>query len=171
MIDQAGSGYALLVSGSGIAATITNTFTVTSASPTRLVVTAQPSSRVASGKLFGVTIAAEDAFGNRVPTFSGSVTASLAGNVGQNKLGGNLTAVASGGVANFNALSLKHSGRSYTIRLTGTGLTPALTQPITVTSAGARTSLLAPIARNQTLAHNGRSRRDAASDPRRTRHT
>ena len=74
MLDQAGSGYTLQTSTSGLTAGTTDPFNITGAPATQLVVTAQPPATLTAGSGFGLTVSAEDPFGNVDPTYSGDVT-------------------------------------------------------------------------------------------------
>ena len=61
---------------------------VSPAAATQLVLTAQPPGIVTAGIGFGVSVAAEDPFGNVVTSFQGPVTAILSGVPGSGVLGG-----------------------------------------------------------------------------------
>ena len=110
-----------------------STFIVTPATPSQLVVTAQPPGNVGPKQPFGFTVAVEDRFGNVATSSEGGVTAALATNPGHNKLGGTLTVQASGGVAVFSNASLKKTGRGYAIKLTTNGLPSVTTSAFKVT--------------------------------------
>ena len=131
-IDQAATGYTLIVSGSGETGPATNTFNVTAAAATQLVVTSQPPQYVVAGKEFGPVVSAEDPFGNVDPTFDGSVSLALLANPGGATLGGTLSMAAQSGVADFTGLTLDQAGTGYTLQASASGLTPATTNAITV---------------------------------------
>jgi len=134
--------YSLSLSGTGLAGTETNTFTVTGAKATQLAVTVPPPSTVTVGTGFEVDVTAEDAHGNLDPNFTGSVTIALANNPGGASLGGTRTAHASGGVATFTGLTLNQLANSYTLRVSSTGLTAATTAAVNVTAAGVAAKLV-----------------------------
>src|SRR5262249_34231254 len=108
--------------------------TVTAAAATQLVVTTQPPASVTAGSDFGLAAAAEDAQGNVVTTFAGSVTLALASNPGGSTLGGTLTLTATQGVATFSGLTLDKAGSGYTLQASSSGLTSATSSPFDVTS-------------------------------------
>ena len=102
--------------------------TVDAAQPaTQLVVATQPPGSVDAGSAFGLVVVAEDGFGNVDPTFNGSETLALANNPGGATLGGARTVAASGGIATFGGLTVDHAGSGYTLQVTSSGLTPAVT--------------------------------------------
>ena len=65
----------------------------------------------------------------------------LANNPAGAKLGGTLSVKASQGVAKFSGLTLNKVGSGYTLQLSSSGLTSAITNSITVTK---NASILAP---------------------------
>jgi hypothetical protein len=134
-LEIVANGYTLEATTSGLAATATNPFNVTAAAATQMVVTSQPSATVTAGGGFGLTVKAEDPFGNVDLTFDGSVTVSVANNPDGATLGGSFTATASKGVATFPALTLDKAGTGSTLQVTSNGLTPATTSDINVTRA------------------------------------
>ncbi len=131
-LDQAGSGYTLLVSASGLGSATTDAFDVTPAAATQVVVTSQPPSSVNPGSPFGLTVAAEDPYGNVDPTFNGTVTVGLSANPGGATLGGTLTVTAQDGVATFAGLTLNNAGTGYTLQVSSNGLTSATTSAFNV---------------------------------------
>ena len=137
-IDTAGTGYTLQVSTAGLPTLSTSPINVTALIATQLVVTAQPPSSVVAGNGFGLTVSAEDQFGNVDPTFTGNVTvAEMSGPAGST-LGGVTSVSAVGGVAVFSALSVSDVGANYTLQATstaGVATTAAFTatQPIHAT--------------------------------------
>ena len=97
-----------------------------------MLVASQPPATVSAGTTFGLTVDAEDAYGNVDPTFSGSITAALAANPGSASLAGTLTANAAAGMATFSGLSLNLPASGYTLGLSASGLASATTSPIDV---------------------------------------
>jgi hypothetical protein len=109
----------------------------------RLQVTAQPPARVAAGAPISLTITATDAFGNPDPTFGGNVTIGMNFAGAPAKLGGILTATASGGVAVFSGLTLDQPG-TYSLIISGPGGATVTTSLFTVTSVPAGLSVTSP---------------------------
>src|SRR5882724_12432428 len=84
--------------------------------PTQLDFAVQPAGIVAGHQIRpAVTVRADDAHGNLVPNFTGSVTVVLGNNPGGSALGGTTTVAAVNGVANFYDLSLNKTGTGYTL--------------------------------------------------------
>jgi hypothetical protein len=87
-------------------------------------------------KAFALKAAIEDVYGNVVTTASGTVSAAFVSNPTGATLGGTLTVAASQGVASFTNLTISKIGSGYTLRVSGSGLTPATSNPINVTKNG-----------------------------------
>ena len=134
-LEIVANGYTLEATTNGLTAGTTNPFSVTAAAATQLVVTTQPPGTVTAGGGFGLTVKAEDPFGNVDLTFGGSVTVSVEDNPDGATLGGTITATASKGVASFPALTLDKAGTGSTLQVTSSGLTPVTTSDINVTRA------------------------------------
>ena len=134
-LDTVDSGYAIAAASSGLTATMTRSFSVTPAAASRLVELASSPIAMIAGANFGLTIAAEDPYGNRATGFTGNVTIALANNPsGATLRGGPMTVAASAGVANFPAfLTLDKAAAGYSIEATSDGLTPLTTGTINVT--------------------------------------
>ena len=75
----------------------------------------------------GLTVSAEDPYGNLTPSFTSSVTVALKSNPGSGTLNGTHTVVASAGVATFSGLTIDQAANGYTIQATTTGLSSATT--------------------------------------------
>src|SRR5947208_3303560 len=110
---------------------------------THLVFTVQPANATAGTTLTpAVQVAAQDAAGNTVPSFSGSVTVALGGtNPAGGTLAGTTTVAAVNGVASFATLSIDKSG-SYWLTATApaTGLSGGTSNDFSI-AAGAATQL------------------------------
>ena len=78
-IDQAGSGFELLASDSGLTSATSSAISIAPSAASQLAITGQPAT-IPAGAGFGLTVAAEDTFGNLVSSAAGSVTLSLASN-------------------------------------------------------------------------------------------
>ena len=103
----------------------------------QLVVTQQPAASLAAGTPFGLTVEAEDSSGNLESSFDGTVTIALASAPAGATLGGTLTVTASDGVATFSGLTLTTAGSNYTLVVSSSGLSEAVTSSITVTPLAA----------------------------------
>ena len=110
---------------------------MTPAAPSKLVVTTEPPSSVTAGSGFSLKVSAEDAYGNVVTSFTGSMTVALSSNPGGSTLGGTLTATVVNGVASFSGLTLNKVGSGYTLKASSGSLTAATTSGISVTPAAA----------------------------------
>jgi len=104
----------------------------------QLAVTTEPAGIVAAGSSFGLTVSAEDIFGNLATTFNGSVTVMLANNAGGGALGGETTVTAVQGIAFFANLSINTAGTGYTIQVISSGLISAMAGPVNVTPPATR---------------------------------
>ena len=90
--------------------------------PTQLDFAVQPAGIVAGHQIRpAVTVRADDAHGNLVPNFTGSVTVVLGNNPGGSTLGGTTSVAAVNGVANFYDLSLNKTGTGYTLTASAAG--------------------------------------------------
>lgn len=125
----AGNHY-LEVTSSGFP-TVYTSIVVTAAQAMELVASA-PTGPLTNGA-FGLTVNAEDQFGNVDSTFNGNVTLALASNPGSATLGGILTVQAVNGVANFSGLTINKVGIAYTLQATSSGFTNGTTPTFDVT--------------------------------------
>jgi len=109
---------------------------------TQLTFTVQPTAAVAGVAISpAVQVVAQDALGNTLTSFNGTVTVSLASNPGGDTLSGTKTVAAQNGVASFPDLSVAHAGAGYTLQasatLSGTTLT-ATSNSFTISPAVAK---------------------------------
>jgi subtilisin-like proprotein convertase family protein len=144
ILTQAGSGYTLQVSSTGLTPATTTAIKVTPLAASRFVITTQPPSSVTAGTPFGFMVTAEDTFGNVATTFNTLVSIGLTRNPGTGTLGGTLSQPASSGVAQFSGLNLNTVGTGYTISATNGAFTSLPSSPINVTPSTA-TSLAVSI--------------------------
>src|SRR5437016_1783043 len=106
----------------------------------QLVFTVPPTNTAAGAAITpAVQVAVQDALGNTVTSFSGTVTVTLAANPGGGTLAGHPTVTAVNGVATFADLSIDRVSTGYMLQATGAGLTTA-SVPFDVTP-GAATQL------------------------------
>jgi hypothetical protein len=131
-IDTAGN-YTLQATGGGLNPVTTSSLTVSPLAATQLAVWG-PDRGVLPGSAFGITVLAEDQYGNVDPNFGGNVTLALSNNPGGATLGGTLAAAASVGQASFSGLSINNLGSGYAIQASATGLTAGTSVPFDVTS-------------------------------------
>jgi hypothetical protein len=132
-VDQVGSGYTLVINGSGLASVTSSSFAVTPSAAAQLLIATQPPSSVTAGSTFGLTVDVEDAYGNLVTGYSGSVTLTLAGGPSGANLAGTLSVSVSNGAASFSGLSIDQVAGGYTIQASAPGLTTATTTTVGVT--------------------------------------
>src|SRR5438093_1518200 len=132
-VDKSGTGYALSATATGLSAATSTPFNVTSGTATRLAFTVQPTNTMAGATITpAVEVTAQDAFGNTVPGFTGSVRVAIGTNPAGGTLSGSLTVAAVGGVASFSTLSLNKSGTGYTLAATATGMSGATSTPFDI---------------------------------------
>ncbi len=106
--------------------------------PTQLAFKVGPGNSTA-GALFSpsVVVQAEDANGNLVSDFTGTVALTIQTNPGTGTLSGTTSINAVGGVATFSTLSINKSGTGYVLQATSGSLTAAQTTPFSITAAAA----------------------------------
>jgi hypothetical protein len=131
-LNKAGTGYTLLVSGTGLAGATTAAINVTPAAASQIVVMAQPPSSVLAGSGFGLVVTAEDPFDNVDTNFDGSVAVALLNNPGSATLGGAPSVSAQNGVATFSGLTINELGVGFTLSVSSSGLTSATTSAFNV---------------------------------------
>ena len=129
--DKAGV-LALQFAASGLRPVIAGPFSVAPATATRIVIT-QPPGGVISGTAFGLTVSAEDPYGNTDTSFNGPLTVALASG-SSGKLSGITTLSATNGVASFVNL-VDTTGGPASLEVTGGSLTSASSGTITVSPA------------------------------------
>ncbi|HET7250881.1 MAG TPA: hypothetical protein VFI79_13610 [Gemmatimonadales bacterium] len=139
-VDRAGTGYTLSATAVGLAGATSTSFSITSGAATRLAFTAQPVSAGAGASLGTITVAALDAQGNTVSSYTSNVTIAIGANPGDGALSGTATVAAVAGVATFSGLSIDKSGAGYTLSAASAALTGATSTSFTI-SAGAATAL------------------------------
>jgi Tol biopolymer transport system component len=134
-LDRAGSGYTLGASAGGALAVTSLPFAVGGVTAAQLGV-AGPAFVVA-GVPFTVTVTAQDAGGNPVPSFNGPVTLALGpSSPAGATLGGTLMAQAVNGVATFAGLTLVTPGTGYTLASAAGTLAGTAPHPLAVLAGG-----------------------------------
>src|SRR6266480_5662322 len=117
--------------------------------PTQLVFIQPPGTTPAGAAITPpVQVAAQDAFGTTLTSFSGSLTVALAANPTGDTLSGTRTGAAINGVATYSDLSIGRAAPDYTLRATDTGLTG--TSPKFTIVAGSATQIAVNAGNNQT---------------------
>jgi hypothetical protein len=150
-IYDAGSNYKLLATaGSGNASAASARVTVTPAPVSRLVLLTTPATTQAAGSRFGLSVAAEDAFGNVITDYTGPVTLSLLGGPAHAGMKGVLTVTPHAGVAVFTGLSLDQAGSGYSVKASSGKLTAAATGGMTVTPGAPAALVLTPASLSET---------------------
>jgi streptogramin lyase len=135
-LSNAGYYFSLYTSGGGLGWGVTNTISVTPGAATQVVITQQPPATVKVNSGFGLQASIEDQFGNLVTTATNAVSVSFANNPTGATLGGTLTVTASQGVATFSGLTINKIGSGYTLNVSSSGLSSAVTSPINATKTG-----------------------------------
>ena len=164
-IDQAANGYTIQATTTGLSSATTNAFDITPAAASQLVVTTEPPVSTTAGNSFGLTVSAEDLYGNLTPSFTSSVTVALKSNPGSGTLNGTLTVNASAGVATFSGLSIDQAANGYTIQATTTGLSSATTNAFDITPAAASQLVVTTQPPASTTAGNSFGLTVTAEDP------
>jgi hypothetical protein len=115
-INNAGNGYRLRATSSGLTAVNSAVFNITIVTPTQLVFTVPPSNATAGTAITpAVRVTAEDAAGNTATTFTGNVTLAIGTNPGGGTLTGGGPVAAVSGVATFSSVSIDKAGTGYTL--------------------------------------------------------
>ncbi|MFP2904773.1 beta strand repeat-containing protein [Pyxidicoccus sp. 3LFB2] len=123
-LRQAGTGYTLAASATGLTSATSAAFNVTPGEAQTLAFTTQPSSTVA-GTAFNpaVAVTVRDAFGNTVTSSTATIQLALANNPSGAALAGTLSIAAVSGVASFPGISVNRVGTGYTLSASAQGLT------------------------------------------------
>jgi uncharacterized repeat protein (TIGR03803 family) len=127
---NASGTHILSASDGSLTGALSNSFTITSGSASRLVIIQQPGNITAGQTVSAVEVAIEDAHGNIVTSNTSTVTLTAAG------VSGTLTQTAVNGVATFGDLSFTAAG-AHTLSFSDGGLTAANSSSFTVTPAAA----------------------------------
>jgi len=139
-IDRAGQ-YTLRASAAGAAAATSTPIEVIPPPPppptvTHLGFARQPLQSIQAGAVMSpVLVAALDASGDVVTTFSSPITMALGTNAGGGTLSGTLSVAAVSGIATFSELSIDNVGSGYTLRAAIPGISPVNSASFDVTAA------------------------------------
>ena len=141
-IDKAGTGYTLTAAASGVTGATSAPFDITAGSATQLVVTVQPHNASAGATITpAVQVTALDGSGNPATGFAGNVTVALTAGTGASgaMLLGTRTVAAAAGTAAFSTLTIDSAGTGYTLTVSASGLTPAVSASFSITAGSAVT--------------------------------
>src|SRR5579872_1293376 len=132
-INNAGTGYTLAASASGLTGATSNAFNVVGAAA-KLAFTVQPTSVGAGVAITSVAVSVEDSSGNVVPSATNQITIAIGTNPATGTLSGTAQVNAVAGVATFTTLSINNVGTGYTLTASASGLTAATSNPFNVTA-------------------------------------
>jgi hypothetical protein len=137
-INNAGSGYTLVASSTGLTAATSPAFDISVGSATKLGFSVQPTSATGGAAITpAVQVEIQDVGGNRVSGATNSVTVAIANNANAGTLSGTKTVAAVNGVATFNGVSIDSAGTGYTLNASASGLTGATSDAFDVTVGSA----------------------------------
>ncbi len=135
-INKPGTGYTLMAAAPGLPAATSATFDVALGPAARLAFVVQPSNTNVGATIApAVQVAAQDAGGNTVTTFTGNVAIAIGTNPAGGTLSGTTPVQAVAGVATFSDLSIPNAGTGYTLNATSGPLTAAASTPFTIAFA------------------------------------
>jgi len=137
-IDKSGTGYTLSATATGLSGATSAAFNIAAGTAAKLVYTNEPSTEVAGVSIApAVTVTAQDAHGNTVPTYSATVSLAIGVNAGGGTLSGTTSKAAVNGVATFSDLSIDRVGNGYTLSASSGALTGTTSTPFNITPAPA----------------------------------
>ncbi len=156
-LDSTGSSFALQVASPGLTPGFAGAISVVPAAPARILIVASPPSSVAAGAPFGVTVEAEDSFGNLATSFDGPISVGLAGNPTGGTLAGSLSANFHGGIVSFSDLVVDRAGAGYSLVATAGPLATGPSAEFSVSPGTAASAVIAsgPPAHAQVGRHFG----------------
>ncbi|MHB8838769.1 MAG: beta strand repeat-containing protein [Gemmatimonadaceae bacterium] len=108
--------------------------TAQAVTPTKLTILTGPASSKASVALSAITVAAQDAAGNTIASFTGDISVAVGTNPGGSTLSGTTTIKAIAGIATFSDLKLNRPGTGYTLVFSSTGLSAATSAAFDITA-------------------------------------
>jgi hypothetical protein len=140
-INRNGAGYTLSAKSTGLTADTSAAFDILLGPVSQLVFTTQPTT-TSAGTIIAppIQIAARDAAGNTVPTFTSNVTMTIGVNPGPGTLFGTATVAAVAGVATFDNLLIDKAATGYRLQATAGALN--VTSSAFSITGGAATKLL-----------------------------
>jgi hypothetical protein len=142
-IDKAG-GYTLAAADGTITPALSGPFTIAPAAASKLKFTTQPPFNTTAGTtLAPFVVKVKDAFGNKVPDNTSTLTLSIASGPSGAALSGTTSVIFANGVATFSGVSLTKAG-SYTLTATDGALTATSASFAINAAAPANLSFLQP---------------------------
>ena len=141
-LNNAGTGYVIQATATGIASATTGPFNVAS-SAAYLVVTTEPPSNVAAATEFITVVSAEDGNGNVDASYDQAITLTLLNNTEGATLGGTVTEGAQNGVATFTDLTVSEPGDGYALQAASGTLATGQSSEFDVTAPPATYLLIA----------------------------
>ncbi len=140
-INNAGTGYTLGASASGLTGATSSTFNVTAGAAAKLAFSVQPTAVAAGSSITpAVQVSIQDSLGNLVTSATNQITIAIGTNPSSGTLSGTAQLNAVAGVASFSTLSINKTGAGYTLGASATSLTSATSNAFNVT-AGVATKL------------------------------
>ena len=125
-IPQAGVGYTLASTATGLTAATSANFNIAPGAATRVAFTVAPSTTAANAAMSpAVQVTVQDALGNRITAASNAVTVAIGTNPSAGVLAGTKVVNAVSGVASFSGLAINQGGTGYTLTASASGLTGA----------------------------------------------
>jgi hypothetical protein len=133
-INNAGTGYTLIASSSGLTSATSPAFDISVGSAVKLGFFVQPTATT-GGTPFApaVQVEIQDVGGNRVAGATNSVTLAIGTNPNAGTLAGTKTVAAVNGLATFSGVSLDSAGTGYTLAASASGLTGATSSAFNIT--------------------------------------
>ena len=137
-INNAGTGYTLGASASGLTSATSSAFNVTAGVASKLGFNVQPTGVTAGNSITpAVQVSVQDSLGNLVSSATNQITIAIGTNPSSGTLGGTAQVNAVAGVATFSTLNINKSGAGYTLSASASGLTGATSSAFNVTAGGA----------------------------------
>ena len=138
-IDKAGSGYTLAATATGATAGTSVAFDITPGAASKLAFVVGPAASTTAGTVISppITVAAQDALGNTVPSFVGNIGMAIGTNPATGTLSGTTSIAAGSGIATFSNLSIDKAGTGYTLAASASGLTGATSGAFNITASTA----------------------------------
>jgi len=153
-INRKGTGYKLSATAAGLTGATSSSFQINTGAASQVSFKVDPpSSPTASGVALSPAITAEveDALGNPVTTYNGTVTVAIFANPSGGTLSGSTSATSGNGqlvngLATFSDLSIDAAGSGYRLQVTGTGLSTGDISTAFTISAGVADHLVFTVA-------------------------
>ncbi|HET9708169.1 MAG TPA: Ig-like domain-containing protein, partial [Gemmatimonadales bacterium] len=133
-INNAGSGYTLIASSTGLTPATSPAFDISVGTATKVGFFVQPTTAAGGAAISpAVQVEIQDVGGNRVSGATNSVTLAIGTNVHAGTLAGTKTVAAVNGVATFTGISIDSAGTGYTLDASASGLTGATSSAFNIT--------------------------------------